>query len=128
MIACAPNGARRGTQDHSGHSTYAARARVSGCTHCLMQVFHCCICMCVMPMATTRSTRTSIALRSMQVQAEVGKRLVIQVTTEAVGIYSPEQQMAVVEELRPEAVSLALGRIVPRRGFRNPWRANFSGP
>lgn len=39
--------------------------------------------------------------------------IVIQVTTEAVGRYSPAEQMAVVRDLRPEAVSLALRELVP---------------
>ena len=44
---------------------------------------------------------------------EVGDRLVIQVTTEAAGVYDPARQMAMVRELRPEAVSLSLGEIAP---------------
>ena len=46
------------------------------------------------------------------VRGAVGDRLVIQATTEAVGIYRPEQQMAMVRELRPEAVSLAVRELV----------------
>lgn len=42
------------------------------------------------------------------VRRETGERLIIQVTSESVGLYSREQQMAMVRELRPEAVSLAL--------------------
>lgn len=42
----------------------------------------------------------------------VGRRLVIQVTTEAVGRYAPGEQMALVRSLRPEAVSLALRELV----------------
>jgi uncharacterized protein (DUF849 family) len=38
----------------------------------------------------------------------VGDRLVVQITSEALGIYRPEEQMRVVRETRPEAVSLAL--------------------
>ena len=44
---------------------------------------------------------------------EIGDRLVIQVTTEAAGLYRPAQQMAMVRELRPEAVSVSLGEIAP---------------
>ena len=47
------------------------------------------------------------------IHRQVGDELVIQVTTEAVGMYQPEQQMAVVRELRPEAVSLALNELCP---------------
>ena len=47
------------------------------------------------------------------VRAAVGSRMVIQVTSEAVGIYHPLEQMAMVRELKPEAVSLAVREIVP---------------
>jgi len=43
----------------------------------------------------------------------VGDDLIIQVTTEAVGIYSVDQQMTMVEELKPEAVSMAVREFVP---------------
>jgi uncharacterized protein (DUF849 family) len=42
------------------------------------------------------------------IREAVGDRLVIQITSEALGIYRPEHQMRVVRETRPEAVSLAL--------------------
>jgi len=42
------------------------------------------------------------------VRDRIGSQLVIQVTTEACGIYAAEEQMAMVRELKPEAVSLAL--------------------
>ena len=43
----------------------------------------------------------------------VGERLIVQVTSEACGIYSRDQQMSMVRELRPEAVSLALAELCP---------------
>lgn len=43
----------------------------------------------------------------------VGQDLVIQVTSEACGAYSSAQQMAMVRELKPEAVSVALREICP---------------
>ncbi|PHQ68888.1 MAG: class III aminotransferase [Sneathiella sp.] len=43
----------------------------------------------------------------------VGDTLVIQATTEAVGVYSAEQQMEMVLELKPEAASLAIKELVP---------------
>ncbi|MCF6292174.1 MAG: 3-keto-5-aminohexanoate cleavage protein [Robiginitomaculum sp.] len=42
------------------------------------------------------------------VRDAVGEKLVIQITSEAVGKYSAAQQMQIVKELKPEAVSLAL--------------------
>ena len=42
-----------------------------------------------------------------RVRQAVGSRMAIQLTTEAVGRYTPAEQMAFVRALRPEAVSLA---------------------
>lgn len=47
------------------------------------------------------------------VRATIGERMVIQITTEAVGRYGPDQQIAVVRDLRPSSVSLALRELVP---------------
>lgn len=47
------------------------------------------------------------------IKAEVGERLVIQITSEALGIYSPQEQMAVIRAVKPRAASLALREIVP---------------
>ena len=58
------------------------------------------------------------------VRAEVGERIIIQVTSEAVGIYQPEEQMAMVREVRPEAVSLAVREICPP-GFQENVVAEF---
>lgn len=44
---------------------------------------------------------------------EVGRELVIQITSESVGLYDPAAQMAVVKAVRPEAVSLALRELAP---------------
>jgi uncharacterized protein (DUF849 family) len=47
------------------------------------------------------------------IEGAVGSRLVVQITSEALGLYSPAQQIAVVKALKPEAVSLALRELVP---------------
>ena len=47
------------------------------------------------------------------IRTEVGDRMVIQITTEALGIYTPAEQIAVLKSVRPEAASLALREIVP---------------
>ncbi|MDZ5650260.1 3-keto-5-aminohexanoate cleavage protein [Nitrospirillum sp. BR 11828] len=47
------------------------------------------------------------------VRDAVGDRLVIQVTTEAAGLYHPPHQMAVIRALKPEAVSLAIRELAP---------------
>jgi uncharacterized protein (DUF849 family) len=50
------------------------------------------------------------------IRSRVGNELIIQVTSEAVGIYSAQQQMAMVRQLRPEAVSLAIRELCPEGG------------
>ena len=47
------------------------------------------------------------------IRAAIGDQIIIQVTTEAVGIYSRQEQMNMVRTLRPEAVSLALRELCP---------------
>jgi len=42
------------------------------------------------------------------VRREAGDGMIIQMTTEAVGMYEPEEQMAAVRAVRPEAVSMAI--------------------
>jgi 3-keto-5-aminohexanoate cleavage enzyme len=44
---------------------------------------------------------------------EVGDRLVLQITSESIGRYSPAEQRAVVLKTNPEAVSLALRELAP---------------
>src|SRR5277367_1789649 len=44
---------------------------------------------------------------------EVGDRLVLQITSEALGHYSPAEQRAAVLKTNPEAVSLALRELAP---------------
>lgn len=47
------------------------------------------------------------------IRGAVGDRLVIQITSEALGRYTPAEQRAVVRAVRPEAASLALRELVP---------------
>jgi len=44
---------------------------------------------------------------------EVGDRLVIQITSESLGLFTPSEQRAAVLEANPEAVSLALRELAP---------------
>jgi len=64
--------------------------------------------------------RTAIAA----IRESVGDDLVLQVTTEAVGLYTSGEQMAVVRALQPEAVSIALREICPTRAAE-PAAAKF---
>lgn len=47
------------------------------------------------------------------IRAAVGDSMIVQITTEAVGRFGPDDQMAVVRAARPEAVSLALRELCP---------------
>lgn len=58
------------------------------------------------------------------IRQAVGDHLVIQITSEALGIYKPEEQMAVVRATRPEAISLALRELAPD-GASEPAFAEF---
>ena len=47
------------------------------------------------------------------IKEQVDDNLIIQATTEAVGIYTRHQQMDMVKKLKPEAISLALRELCP---------------
>jgi len=47
------------------------------------------------------------------VRRETGGAMIIQMTTEAVGIYRPDEQIAAVRAVRPEAVSMAIRELCP---------------
>jgi uncharacterized protein (DUF849 family) len=48
-----------------------------------------------------------------ELRREVRGRMLVQITTDSIGRYRPAEQMAVVSEVRPEAVSLALRELCP---------------
>lgn len=111
-IAVAPNGARKTHADHPAlpitPDELAACARQCVDAGAAMLHLH------VRRPDGTHSLepddyRPAIA----RVKQAVGDALVIQVTTEAVGIYGPAQQMASVRALQPEAMSAALRELVP---------------
>jgi 3-keto-5-aminohexanoate cleavage enzyme len=107
VVAVAPNGARRTKADHPNLplspeelAADAVRCRDAGATLLHMHVRdesggH---------SLDPRRYRAAIEV----VRRAVGSSMVIQITTEAVGVYTPEEQMRVVREVRPEAVSLGL--------------------
>ena len=112
IVMSAPNGARRDHADHPALPVTAAESardaialRDAG-----VSVLH-------LHVRDADGKHTLAADRYRQAMAairkSVGDELVIQVTTEAVGQYTPEQQIEVVRELRPEAVSIALREICP---------------
>jgi len=58
------------------------------------------------------------------IKNQLGDDLIIQVTSESVEIFSPEEQIAMVRELKPEAVSLAIREIIPTQADQ-PRAAEF---
>jgi uncharacterized protein (DUF849 family) len=112
MIMSAPNGARRGHADHPALPITAEESALDAVA--LLEAGVSILHLHVRDDAGNHSLdatryRQSIAA----VRKRVGEELVIQVTTEAVGQYTSDQQIALVQELEPEAVSLALREICP---------------
>src|SRR5690606_20425078 len=56
----------------------------------------------------------------------VGEALVVQITTEAVGRFTAEEQMACVRAVKPEAVSIALREVYPEGSDEAPVRDFFA--
>lgn len=112
IIMAAPNGARRGHADHQALPVTAKESADDAVAllESGVSVLH----LHVRDDAGAHSLdadryRAAIAA----LRKKVGDELVVQVTTEAVGKYSSEQQIDLVRQLRPEAVSLALREICP---------------
>lgn len=106
-IGVAPNGARRTHADHpalpmtAGElARSAARCVAAGATW-----FH----VHVRDTAGAHSLDADLYHAAFDaIRAEVGDALVLQMTTEAVGRYTPAEQMAAVRAVQPEAVSIAV--------------------
>ncbi len=114
IVMSAPNGARRGKADHAAIPLTPAELADSAqaILECGASILH----LHVRDDSgahTLDPDRYRAAIDA--VRDQVGDKLVIQVTTEAVGVYSTAQQMTVVKDLKPEAVSIALRELVPDR-------------
>lgn len=111
-LAVAPNGGRRTKADHpalpiapqelaecaeacltEGASMIHVHVRDAAGQHCLDVDLY-------------RATEEAI-------RARVGEQLIVQVTTEALGRYTPKEQNDLVRRLRPQACSMALREIAP---------------
>ena len=119
IVTVAPNGARRTRRDHptipltaADIGVEAARCREAGAAMIHLHV---------------RDADGGHVLDAdaygdaiTAVRREAGADMLIQITTEAVGIYAPGAQMAVVGEVAPEAFSLALREILPNEALEVP--------
>ena len=106
-IAVAPNGGRKTKADHPALPLTPAElaATAAECLEAGASMIHVHV-----RDAEGRHLLDAEAYRTTTaaIRDAVGGRLVVQITSEALGIYRPDEQMRVVRETRPEAVSLAL--------------------
>lgn len=113
LLMVAPNGARRTQRDHpqlpmrsAEIARAAAECREAGASAIHVHVRdddgrHI--------LDAARYQDAIVAIRE-----QAGTDMLIQITTEAVGQYQPQEQIALVKELRPDAVSMALREIMPK--------------
>jgi 3-keto-5-aminohexanoate cleavage enzyme len=107
IVCVAPNGARRGRADHPGlpltadeTAREAAAARAQGA-----EMLH----LHVRDRDGAHSLDAELYIQAIAaVRRDAGADLLIQITTESVGRFTPQQQMATVEAVAPEAVSIAV--------------------
>lgn len=114
-IAVAPNGGRRTHADHPAlPMTPETLARVAGlCLDAGASMIH--------VHARDHDGRHLLDAEAYRailhaIKGAVDDRLVVQITSESLGIYTPVEQMHVVRMTRPEAVSLALRELLPDNG------------
>ena len=112
VVTVAPNGGRKTKVDHPGLpltsdelARTAAECLERGASMIHLHVRDAEGRHCLDPEAY----RATIA----QICQEVGDRLVLQITSESLGHYSPAEQRAAVLKTNPEAVSLALRELAP---------------
>ncbi|AXB30612.1 3-keto-5-aminohexanoate cleavage protein [Vibrio campbellii] len=111
-IIVAPNGARKTKQDHAqlpmNTEEMVAEAKACQTVGATMIHLH----------ARDAQGRHSLEVDDNleiyhAVKTVVGDSMIVQLTTEAVGMYSPQQQMALVKAVKPEAASFALRELIP---------------
>lgn len=113
LLMAAPNGARRTARDHASlpmtPETIAATAKDcldagAGAVH-----FH------ARDLRDGRHVLDADLNRMILAALDqaVGEEMLKQVTTEAVGVFTPDQQMDLVRKVRPDAVSIALSELIP---------------
>ena len=112
IIMSAPNGARRQKSDHP--NIPITPQEMAQCAEEILDAGTSILHLHVRDddgghsLAVERYKKSIAAIRE-----AVGNDLIIQATTEAVGIYNRHEQMDMVKKLKPEAVSLALRELCP---------------
>lgn len=111
-IAVAPNGARRTKHDHPRlpmNATEIARDAAEA-----LEAGAAMIHLHIRDASGAHTLDVELYRQAVAaVKAAVGEQMVIQITTEAVGRYTPQEQIAVIDALQPESVSIALREILP---------------
>jgi uncharacterized protein (DUF849 family) len=111
-IIVAPNGARKTKQDHAQLpmkiEELIAEAKACQTAGAAMIHLH----------ARDTQGRHSLEVNDNleiyhAVKTAVGDSMVVQLTSEAVGMYSPPQQIALIKAVKPEAASFALRELIP---------------
>jgi uncharacterized protein (DUF849 family) len=111
-IMVAPNGARKGLADHPNLPILpeAIARETAACIAEGAQAIH-------LHVRDDAGKHTLDAARYLAatdaIKRAVGSNVIVQITTEAVGIFSPTEQVAVVRATAPEAVSIATKELIP---------------
>ena len=123
-IIVAPNGARKTKQDHPNIPLTEAEIinEVIACRDAgaAMVHLHCRDDNGHHSLDVTRNQRLYE-----HVKQAVGDSIIIQLTTEAVGLYSPERQKHLIKTVKPEAASFALRELAPEDANLNDCQAFF---
>ncbi len=112
IIAVAPNGGRRTKSDHPALPVTAQESArtAAACREAGAAMIH----IHVRDPDQRHSLDVDLYREAIAaVRREAGTDMVIQATTESVGIYDSRQQMEMVRALRPEAISMGLRELAP---------------
>lgn len=111
-VMVAPNGARKGPADHPRLpvTTDTIAAETAACLADGIAAVH----LHVRDDAGRHSLDPARYLAATDaVRRATGGEVVVQITTEAVGLFSPRDQIAAVRAVAPEAVSIAVKELIP---------------
>lgn len=111
-IMVAPNGARKSKDDHPSLpiSKTEIVLEAARCVNAGTKAFH----LHVRDASEQHSLDAQRYLSAIAaIRRKVGQDLVVQITTEAVGRFTPDEQIATVRSVDPEAVSIAVKELIP---------------
>ncbi len=112
IITVAPNGARKTKEDLQQIPLWADEIAVeaANCAEAGAAIIH----LHVRDENQGHTIDPDIYRRTIDaIRDKAGDKIIVQATSEACGIYTPEQQMQMVRDLRPEAVSIAVREFIP---------------